>query len=100
MLCSTCLEFTDLVRRIESAIATLPDPNAWAVAASGGRGLQDRHFLSLYASASPKIPDRGGPQPIVDALPDFYLLNVEFAQHALDSMIIRNVEADGQESLV
>jgi hypothetical protein len=73
-----------VVARLVAELDLLPDDEQWALAAAGGLGIHDRRYLSLYASAAPAIPDRCAPKPLIDILPDFYLVNISFAQTCLD----------------
>lgn len=68
----------DLPRRIMKALESLDGIGDWALAGACGLELNDRHNMALYASACPAIPEYAGLQPVVDVMPDFYLINAGF----------------------
>ena len=72
-----------LIARVATAVATLPADLDWALAGAGGLGPDGRRHLALYASANPAIPETGGPQPVVDVMPDLYLIDAEFLRQIL-----------------
>ncbi len=69
--------------RIAAALAAIPAGANWSIAGAGGLGLHDRRHLALYASQVPAIPIAPGLQPLLDVMPDLYLLDAEFARTAL-----------------
>ncbi|MEM7743250.1 MAG: glycosyltransferase family A protein [Pseudomonadota bacterium] len=73
----------DLPDRLAESLQHLADVGPWALAAAGGLGLSDRRHLALYASLNPAIPLPGGPQPIIDPMPDLYLADAAFLREAL-----------------
>lgn len=73
----------DLPNRVSNACRTLPAPNDWAVAGSGGLGLSEERHLALYASANPGLPSVGGPKPVRDLMPDLTLFNAPFTARVL-----------------
>ena len=73
----------DLPARIARAVAALPDSQQWALAGAGGLGLHDKRHLALYASATPAIPDPSGPHPLIDVMPDLYLVNAALARKVM-----------------
>ncbi|MFK7944723.1 MAG: glycosyltransferase family 2 protein [Paracoccaceae bacterium] len=92
----------ELPERIATAIAKLPEPGDWAIAGSGGLGFSDRRHLALYASNSPSIPTTGGPQPLLDPMPDLTLVNAGHAfsvlgaaPRCLDTALETVLAADG-----
>lgn len=72
-----------LPTRIANAIGVLPADEKWSLAGAGGLGLEERRHLMLYASNSPAIPVPDGPHPIIDIMPDLYLVNVRHAVKTL-----------------
>lgn len=74
----------DLPARIAAARSKLPAAD-WTIAAAGGLGRLGRIHLALYASQAPSIPSQSGPWPIIDAYPDFYLLDAEAARRLASS---------------
>ena len=70
----------DLPRRITRALERLDGIGGWALAGAGGLGLNDRHHMALYASACPAIPEYAGPQPVIDVMPDFYMVSAGFVR--------------------
>ena len=71
--------------RIAAAISGLPAADGWSIAGAGGLGLGDRRHLSLYASDTPSLPEFAGPQPLLDVMPDIYLVNASFALPVLQA---------------
>ena len=65
----------DLPRRIATTIASLGGIGDWALAGAGGLGPNNRRHIALYASAQPAIPEYAGLQPVIDLMPDLYLVN-------------------------
>lgn len=76
----------DLPARIGTAVGQLPPEDAWALAGAGGLGLNDQRHLALYASHQPAIPVPCGPRPLLDVLPDLYLVNAPFARACLSGL--------------
>ena len=74
---------SELPERVATALKHLPEAGSWAMAGSGGLGLSDERHLSLYASENPAIPSTGGPQPLVDLMPDLTLVNAAHAAEVL-----------------
>lgn len=68
--------------RIAKAIADLPDADAWSIVGAGGLGLNDSRHLALYSSRSPAIPSPPGIRPLVDVMPDLYIVNASFFESA------------------
>lgn len=69
----------DLPQRVAKALGTLPSPDVWSIAASGGLGVAEQRHLALYATASPALPDTGGMHALLDLMPDLYIVNAAFA---------------------
>lgn len=69
--------------RIAAAIGRLPDMQNWSLAGAGGLGPDDRRHMALYASDTPALPECAGPQPLLDLMPDLYLVNAAFARQVL-----------------
>ena len=69
--------------RIAAALETLPAPDTWSIAGAGGLGLHDRRHLAIYASASPAIPLGASMQPLLDVMPDLFIVNAAFARRTL-----------------
>ncbi|MEM7056117.1 MAG: glycosyltransferase [Pseudomonadota bacterium] len=69
--------------RIANTLALLPPNDQWSIVCAGGLGASDRRHLAIYASETPAIPDCSGPQPVLDAMPDIYLINADFARLVL-----------------
>ncbi|MEM9059707.1 MAG: glycosyltransferase family A protein [Pseudomonadota bacterium] len=76
-----------LAARVSSAIAGLDSVDDWALAGAGGLGLGDQRHLALYASANPAIPEYAGLQPLLDVMPDLYLVNATYARRILSGQI-------------
>ena len=70
----------DLQSRLIAAIAALPVAGTWSIAGGGGLGMHERRHLGLYASQSPTIPSSCGQCPLIDVMPDLYLVDAEFAR--------------------
>lgn len=77
----------DLPRRIATTIASLDGIGDWALAGAGGLGLNNRRHMALYASAQPAIPEYAGLQPVIDLMPDLYLVNAEYARELSASSV-------------
>jgi len=73
----------NLPDRIARTLAELPTDDQWSVVGSGGLGSSERRHLAIYASNTPAIPDCSGQQPVLDVMPDIYLINAEFARPVL-----------------
>ena len=73
----------DLPERLAIALAALPDPESWSLAGAGGLGLGEARHLALYASANPAIPEGTSEHPLLDLMPDIYLLNADFTREVL-----------------
>lgn len=81
----------DLPDRIVAALASLPAAGDWAIAGAGGLGLGDRRHIALYASAHPVIPENAGLQPLIDVMPDLYIVNATWVK-ALDKSEIAKAD--------
>lgn len=64
--------------RIAKALECAPADDRWSIIGSGGLGLNDRRVLALYASQCPGLPSAAGPCPLVDVMPDLFLVNGSF----------------------
>ena len=64
--------------RLAEALADLPPPGTWSIAAAGGLGLHDSRHLALYASMAPAIPSPPGLRPLLDVMPDLYIADAGF----------------------
>lgn len=73
----------NLPDRISRTIAQLPPIDQWSVVGAGGLGISDRRHLAIYASDTPAIPECSGPQPVLDVMPDIYVINAGFARLVL-----------------
>ena len=72
-----------LPERVAKALDALPADPDWSLAAAGGLGPADQRYMSLYASAKPTLPSTSGPRPLLDLMPDLYLVNADFARQIL-----------------
>lgn len=81
----------ELSNRIASALTDAPKDGCWSIIGSGGLGLYDRRFLALYASQTPGLPSAAGPCPLVDVMPDLYVVNAAF----LRTTILDDTDMDG-----
>ena len=79
----------DLPNRIAKAIGGLGGIGGWALAGAGGLGLNDRRHIALYASAHPAIPENAGLQPLIDLMPDFYVVNAGFLRNLPEDAFAR-----------
>ncbi len=70
----------NLPDRVARALDQLPADERWSVVGSGGLGPSEKRHLAIYASNAPAIPDCSGPQPVLDVMPDFYIINASFAR--------------------
>ncbi|MEM0989975.1 MAG: hypothetical protein AAGK00_13940 [Pseudomonadota bacterium] len=64
-----------LPARLAEALADAGPNKTWSIAAAGGLGLSDSRHLALYSSECPAIPLPGSIRPLVDPMPDLYLVN-------------------------
>lgn len=80
----------DLAERITQAAYSVRSFENWSVAAAGGLGLADARHLSLYASAQPAIPLATGPHPLLDAMPDLYLVDAAFVRAEAERLLAAN----------
>lgn len=67
-----------LPQRIAAAIGALPPPGKWSIAGAGGLGLHDSRHLAFYASRTPAIPGPPGTSPLIDVMPDLYIVDATF----------------------
>ncbi|MFV1968553.1 MAG: hypothetical protein ACC628_24285, partial [Pirellulaceae bacterium] len=75
-----------LPARIAAALEMLaPLDWRWSLAAAGGLTSTDGRAYALYSSKTPFIPIHTNPQPLLDALPDLYLLNAAWLRDLLAS---------------
>lgn len=81
----------DLPQRISQTIASLSTVGDWALAGPGGLGLQDERHLAIYASGNPAIPQYAGLQPLVDLMPDIYMVSAEFIR-SLPMRMLANLD--------
>ncbi len=79
----------DLPGRIAKAITSLDAAGDWALAGAGGLGLNDRRHIALYASAHPAIPEHAGLQPLIDLMPDLYVVDSGFGRGLPVDMLTR-----------
>lgn len=79
----------DLPGRIAKAITSLDAAGDWALAGAGGLGLNDRRHIALYASAHPAIPEHAGLQPLIDLMPDLYVVDSGFVRGLPVDMLTR-----------
>ena len=73
----------NLAARIAAALRAVPDDIDWALAGAGGLAPNGGRHLALYASAAPAIPEVGGLQPLIDVMPDLYLVDASFLRMIL-----------------
>lgn len=71
---------SDLPMRIASTIARAKSLGDWALAGAGGLGVMDQRHLALYASEEPAIPENAGLQPLIDLMPDIYVVNASYVR--------------------
>ncbi|MEL7152494.1 MAG: glycosyltransferase [Pseudomonadota bacterium] len=74
----------------DAVLATLDALSAvgdWALAGPGGLGVNDRRHIALYASQSPALPEQSGFQPLIDLMPDLYVVNAEYLRLLEDDFL-------------
>lgn len=79
----------ELPGRIATALRSLDPVGPWALAGAGGLGLADRRHLALYASENPAIPEYAGLQPLIDLMPDLYIVNGAYLRDLPPARIAR-----------
>jgi glycosyl transferase family 2 len=73
-----------LPSRIAAALEMLtPLAGRWSLAAAGGLTPTGGRTCALYSSETPFIPIHTNPQPLLDALPDLYLVNAAWLRDLL-----------------
>lgn len=73
----------NLPERVARALDEMPPDDQWSVIGAGGLGSSERRHLAIYASDTPAIPDCSGLQPVLDIMPDVYLINAGFGRSVL-----------------
>ncbi|MEM7212522.1 MAG: glycosyltransferase [Pseudomonadota bacterium] len=66
--------------RLVKALSGLEIVEPWALAGSGGLGTSEQRHIALYASEEPAVPEYAGLQPLIDLMPDLYIVNSLFLQ--------------------
>lgn len=74
-----------LCERIHHSLKAITDvTDKWALISGAGLGHRGERQCVYYSSSEPCLPFGRYIRPIVDSLPDFYILNAEFLRHFLE----------------
>lgn len=72
----------------------------WAMIAAGGMGLDGERYCALYSATCPALRCGAHIRPILDCMPDLYILEVDHAKHLASAPDYLAGEAPGLQAIL